>query len=61
MSLELWGAVLWMWVSCLNVGREGHVDFLAVRGDAVEQERVMHGAVPGCFELVEGPGRKQTR
>lgn len=50
-----------MWVSCLNVGRERHVDFLPVRGDTIQQEGVMHGTVPGCFKLVEGPGRKQMR
>lgn len=45
----------------LNVGREGHVDFLSVRGDTIQQEGVMHGAVPGCFKLVEGPRKKQMR
>lgn len=48
-----------MWASCLNVGRERHVDLLPVRGHAIQQEGVMHGTVPGCFKLVEGPGRKQ--
>lgn len=50
-----------MSVSCLNVGRECHVDFLPVRGDSIQQEGVMHGTVPGCLKLVEGPRRKQTR
>lgn len=48
----------------LHVGREGHVDLLPVRGDAVKQQRVVHGAVPGRLEAVEGPaarGRGRVR
>lgn len=47
-------------VPCLDVSREGHVDLLPVGGDPVQQQSVVHGAVPRGLELVEGPARKQT-
>lgn len=45
----------------LQVGREGHVDLLPVRRDSVQEQRVVHGAVPGCLEAVEGPEMIQTK
>lgn len=47
---------------CLDVRGKGDVDFLPVRGDAVEQQGVVHGAVPRRLKLVESPAeRKQSR
>ena len=35
----------------LNVSRDCHVDVLSVRGHAVQQRRVVQGAVPGSLKL----------
>lgn len=51
------GNMPWTWVTCLDVSGEGHVDLLPVRGDPVQQQGVVHGAVPRSLELVKGPGR----
>lgn len=42
-------------VMYLEIGGEGHVDLLPVRSDSVQQQRVVHGAVPGGLEAIEGP------
>lgn len=41
-------------VGYLQISRQGDVDLLPVRSDSVQKEGVVHGAVPGCVEAVEG-------
>lgn len=42
----------------LQVGRQSHVNLLPVRGDSVQQQRVVQRAVPHGLEAIEGPRRE---
>lgn len=51
-----------MAVKCViyrEVRRERDVDFLSVRRDPVQEQRVVHGAVPRHLEAVKRPARKK--
>lgn len=48
-------------MSCLNISREGHVDFFSVRGNTIQEQRVMHGAIPRCFKLVKTPAEEKAK
>ena len=47
MSLDNWTVVKY-----LQIGRDCEVNAFAVRGDSVEQKRVVQGGVPGRFEPI---------
>lgn len=49
-----------MAVKCViyrEVRRERDVDFLSVRRDPVQEQRVVHGAVPRHLEAIKRPAR----
>lgn len=41
----------------LQICGQSHVNLLAIRGDSVQQQGVVQGAVPHSFEAVESPER----
>ena len=44
----------------LQVGGQGHVDLLSVRGDPVEEQRVVQRAVPYRLKPVERPAASRA-
>lgn len=42
----------------LQICRQCHVDLLSIWGHSVEQQGVMHGAVPACFKSVKGSAKR---
>lgn len=45
-------------VADLQICGQGHVDFLSIGSDSVEQEGVVQGAVPHRLKAIESPERK---